>query len=696
MDTLLHIAAAAVGAGAVVGVARRIWRTRDTTRRLAERETYRRRRAAERVEREDASVGALVDRFFPFAKAAWVAESGQTDARERLRNALDTIDGIVLGSADIGFNAVLPDSIRRQHLICLGKSGYGKTTLAIRMIRDDLRRGRGIFILGAEAELFRDRVLGMVPAERTKDVLLFRPADPGCTLSWNPLSLEDGEDQALAAGELFGIFKRAVGETTIGARADAILSAAFGLLVGRRHATLWSVIRLLEDDAYRAAVVAECEDPYLKEFWTRTFPEYPAGAALPLANRFHQFLRLPQLRAALCHPISSFSLRAALANSQIVLFDLSGLDPDATRLVGQLLLSKFQVELMRRERVPEEQRPPVHVHVDEFHMFADSAEGTWRELLARGRRFGLGLHLYTQHPNQLPRSLQQEIFGNVSSVLALNLSAGDAASVRREILVPGADGAPKPVSGEAFIALPVGTGYARLGGACALRVRFAPPIDRPDAAAGDRVRQVSWKKYAAPPMPKEDSVSPAASPAPTAVAPVGGKPAPATPGRGGAQHKMLQQLAKEWGEERGFRASLEEDVLGGAGRVDVVLARDDVRIAVEVSVSSSPAEVASTAGKCVAAGFTHVVIVAAEADALRRAEQPTLDVIPAKDRNRVRFLTPDGLRSFLDGLSTTVQVQDLTAGYVVRVEARAAGRMPHRHALAQLVGNALLRRRPSS
>ena len=115
----------------------------------------------------------------------------------------------------------------------------------------------------------------------------------------------------------------------------------------------------------------------------------------------------------------------------------------------------------------------------------------------------------------------------------------------------------------------------------------------------------------------------------------------------------------------------------------------------EISVSSTPAEVAETVGKCIVAGFTHVVVVATDGATLRRAENSCLGAIPAKDRSKIRFLTPDGLKSFLDELSTPADEQDLTAGYIVRVAAPKAARMPHRRALARLVGTALLRRRPS-
>ena len=693
METILYIAAAGLAIGTAAGLARGVWRHRDAQRRRAERDSYRERREVERHERAQAAVGQLVNRFFPFAKVAWNSVPGRGDARERLRRVLAETEGFVLGTADIGFDAVLPDATRRQHLVCLGKSGYGKTTIALRMIREDLRRGRGICILGSEAELFRDWLLPLVPSKRAKDVIYFKPADVACSLTWNPLSLEDGDDRALAAGELFAIFKRAIGELSIGSRADAILSCGFGVLVGLPGATLSSIIRLMEDEEYRTAVAAKVDDEYLRRFWTKTFPEYPAGAALPIVNRLNQFLRLPQLRAALCHPISSFSIRRALAESRILFLDLSGLDPDAMRLVGQMLLSKFQIELMRRERIPEEERTSIHVYVDEFHAFVDtaSAAGTWRELLAKGRRYALALHALTQHSQQLPTSLQREVFGNVSNVIALNLSAADAMTVRRELLVPGPNDTMKPVPVEEFVSLPVGEGYARLGaGACALRVRFAPPIERPNPAAGVRTREVSWRTYAAPPLPKEEPLTAVKST--TVPRRETEQPAAPTAGRGGPQHKMLQQLAKQWGEERGFRANLEQDILGGSGRVDVVLTRGDVRIAIEVSITSSATEVAETVGKCVASGFNYIVVVGTNESDLERAREATADVIPAKDRSRLQFVLPDDLRSFLDRLSPSTGTPDLTAGYTVRVEVPAGGQVRHRRALARLAGTALLKR----
>ena len=680
---LAFFLAVVVGGALVGGVVRAAQRRGDAERRHAERKAYEERERAERAGHAEATVLQLAERFFPFAVAAMKAHGGHGEtAKARLRETLDATPGIELGRASIGFPAVLPLSERRKHLIVLGKSGFGKTTIGLRLMRDDLREGRGVCILGSEAELFREWLLPMVPKGRAEEVIYFKPADTECSLTWNPLSLEMGEDQALAAGELFAILKRAVAEGSMGPRTDAILSSAFAILVGRPGATLWSVSRLVEDEGYRAAILADVADPYLGEFWTKTFPEYPAGAALPLANRLNQFLRLPQLRASICHPESSFSIRDALASNRILFFDVSGLDPDATRLLGQMLLSKFQIELMRRERIAEAERKSVHVYVDEFHIFAGSAEGTWRELLARGRRYGLGLHLFTQHPNQLPKGLQYEIFGNVSSAIALNLSAGDAATVRREFLAPGVNGVMKPIPAEEFVSLPVGEGFARLGsGAGALRVRFASPIEKPDLGAGDAVREISWKTYAASRRAGHEAGLGRESEVDGSEGVVRGRwfsadrgrlagenPDIPVSGRGGEQHRLLQHLVLKWAEAAGFKAMIEQEILGGAGRVDVALSSGENRIAVEVAVSSKIQQVCASVNKYLSADFSSVLIVSTDEGMRREIEAALDEAVTTKDRGGVRVLSAEGTRLFLAAQGDGGPAGRKPLGYRVRVE----------------------------
>lgn len=493
-----------VAAAAVIAAVRYHQKQADEEKRAAARAAYEEREA----ERDKEGFLDDVDRYFPFIRTSFQERLKDGQAPEdAFLDALYETPAVQLGTTFFDLPALLPLEERRKHLYVVGKTGSGKTNLLLHLIREDLEQGRGVGVIAPETELFRDWLLPLVPEARAREVIYFAPGNPDCPLTFNPLSIEPGDDQARAAGELFAIFKRAIGDEGMGARMAPILGSAFAVLVGRPGATLWDVKRLLEDPRFREEVAATTPDPYLQEFWLRTYPSYPKGSHLSVINRLDQFLRPPQVRKALTHPTSSFSIRDALSEGKILFIELGRLAPDSMLLLGQMLLSKFQLELMRREAVPIAERKPFYLYADEFQTFAGVSEETWSELLARGRRYGVGLTLANQHPSQLPRGLQNEIFGNVASLVALNVSAKDANVVRREFLEPANDGTTKSIPAEAMVEFKVGQAIARLGGGgFALPLRVTPPFEEPPQEWGERIRAVSWDTYGVAPEPKAEVV----------------------------------------------------------------------------------------------------------------------------------------------------------------------------------------------
>jgi hypothetical protein len=145
--------------------------------------------------------------------------------------------------------------------------------------------------------------------------------------------------------------------------------------------------------------------------------------------------------------------------------------------------------------------------------------------------------------------------------------------------------------------------------------------------------------------------------------------------------------------------ALEETILGGAGRVDVALVRGDIRVAVEVAITSTPQQVAASVSKSLAAGFASVVVLSRDAATLRGVGAKFEQDIGAGDRKKVHLLTPDEFQPFLDGLPGPENSAANEAGYRLTVghEASAgAAQKSRRRSLARLVGTALLRRRWSS
>ena len=143
---------------------------------------------------------------------------------------------------------------------------------------------------------------------------------------------------------------------------------------------------------------------------------------------------------------------------------------------------------------------------------------------------------------------------------------------------------------------------------------------------------------------------------------------PQLPGKGGSQHRYLQQLIKQLAEDRGFRAVIEEAVEGG--QVDVGLHRGDLTIACEISITSTPAYEAQNLAKCLRAGFTRVWSVAPDVKRRRAVERQAKATLGAEQSDRIEFITTEELIETLDALAVPAPTDDVVKGYRVKTTRR--------------------------
>src|SRR5439155_11091472 len=83
-------------------------------------------------------------------------------------------------------------------------------------------------------------------------------------------------------------------------------------------------------------------------------------------------------------------------------------------------------------------------------------------------------------------------------------------------------------------------------------------------------------------------------------------------GKGGQQHKYLQEMVKRLAEDKGFKATIEKPVLGGKGSIDVALEKNGRLIACEIAVSTTSGWELGNIQKCLAAGFEIVLVISPE------------------------------------------------------------------------------------
>ena len=380
---------------------------------------------------------------------------------------LEAFQGLMLGQhgPELGSLPVkLPEAYRERHVYVVGKSGSGKTTLLRSLALQDMKAGHGVGVMAPEQEMLLEEIIPFIPESRVDDVVYFNPADLKRPVCLNPLELEEGEDLDLKVDETCTIFSRILGEG--GPRMDEILRHTLYALTELPGTTLLDVERLLDrkDDSFRRDVLSRLKDDRTREFFQATYPQLPKDAHLPIVNRIGRFTRAKVVRSCLCQPESSLNIRRAMDEGRILLFNLSDgvLGEAASSLLGQLIVSKFQLATMSRADIGKQERRPFYLYIDEFQAFVGVAADSYSRMLSRARKYRLGLVLAHQQTGQIPVDVLREILGNVSTLVSFQVSQSDAQKLAKEFVTE-IDGEVVGLPSEELLRLRVGEAWCRIG-----------------------------------------------------------------------------------------------------------------------------------------------------------------------------------------------------------------------------------------
>jgi excisionase family DNA binding protein len=118
-------------------------------------------------------------------------------------------------------------------------------------------------------------------------------------------------------------------------------------------------------------------------------------------------------------------------------------------------------------------------------------------------------------------------------------------------------------------------------------------------------------------------------------------------GKGGDTHKQLQSILKEQAALFGWKGIIEKRIGKSLESVDLVLTRDDLKVAVEISDTSRIDYEISNIRKCLEAGFDYVVAVSSDEKFLTQLKTAVKKSFAFKERERIRFSLPLQLKDFL-------------------------------------------------
>jgi hypothetical protein len=590
--------------------------------------------------------------------------------RSKAPPALSEGPGILLGENLHHGRALpvrLPNDLRLRHLHVIGASGSGKSTFLLDLISQDIEAGRGVALLDPHGDLV-DEIVGRIPEERLADAILFDPADAGYPVAWNILEAHSELERTLLASDLVGIFRRF--STSWGDQMTSVLGNAVLVLLESPGSTLLDLREFLVDRPTRERLLGAVDDPYLTSYFRHEFQLAAGKSVGAILTRLDGFLRSKTVRQIVGARESRLDLRAVVDRGQIFLARLSqgAIGEENAALLGSLLVSKFHQTCMSRQEVKREERRPFFLYADECQ---EVATASMAQLLAGARKYGLGLILAHQDLRQLETrapEVSSALLGNAGTRIAFRVGDRDAKALAEGLSFFG------PAD---LMSLRVGEAIARIDNAqddCNLTTRLLPAV--PAEVATERREAVtlrSRERYAvrreepqkaetapAPPVPEREAPRP--EPAPRPVAP----PPPAPPlGRGGPEHQYLQDLVKRWAESHGYRATIEEEIPEGKGKVDVALRTDDFSLACEISVTSTVAQEVQNALKCLEAGFHEVAILALKRPRLQKIEAALKAKLSPSDLARVHLVSPEELFTMLS--MRPVTKEKVVGGYKVRV-----------------------------
>lgn len=238
----------------------------------------------------------------------------------------ETAEAIVLGlTSDQNEVVSVHTEALKRHMLVVGMTGSGKTTMLERMILQDIEAGRGVGLIDPHGDLY-DKILHQIPKSRSNDVVLFDLTDVEYPIGFNILENTHHQFPSLIASSIVGVFKKIFGYSW-GPRLEYVLRNATLTLLERDGSTLLDLTLLLSDEEFRRNYIAKVTNPFLRRFWADEFNSLSntkqTEVVSPILNKVGQFLSVPLIRNIVSQPQSGFSPRWIMDNKKIFLANLS-------------------------------------------------------------------------------------------------------------------------------------------------------------------------------------------------------------------------------------------------------------------------------------------------------------------------------------------------------------------------------------
>lgn len=628
--------------------------------------------------------------------------------------------------------AMLNDEMRLRHTHIIGATGVGKSTLIANMLIEDMKLGNGCSLFDPHGDIVED-VLARVPEHRKDDVILIDPSDSEYAIGFNLLGATTDAEKIVLSSDLVSSFKRHA--TAWGDNMSAVLSNAINtFLESSRDGTLIELKRFLLEDSFRNEFLNSVEDPSIHYYWNNEYAMVRKGIA-PLLTRIDTFLR-PKILRYMLTQTKGVDFRACIEEKKIVLIKLSQglIGEENSFLLGSIFLSKFNQVAQGRQSLSKSERHPYYIYLDEFQNFITPSI---TRILSGARKYGLGLVLAHQELAQIDDTKTlNSVISNPYIRICFRL--GDVDAKRLE-------------SGFSYFeqsdlqSLGIGQAIMRVGSSSDdfnIKTFSLPEADTNAKVNRDSIVANTRNSYAKPKaeldklltslLPKhtqkknksksktetaEPKVEKSAEPIITEdkkrkveeINIIKTKPSQkaeysetnddietrkkkylqqAEEQEIVRQHRSIQNYVRSMALQRGFKATLEDSTLNG-GKVDVSLLKDDIRIAIEISVTNRVDYEVQNIQKCLDDNYSLVYMISENEKHLKNIKEEALKTISKKQHSKIHFFKSEDLQLYLDALIKPQQKVKRVRGYRVKVDYKTDNDSSKQSSITDIIMKAL-------
>jgi hypothetical protein len=340
----------------------------------------------------------------------------------------------------------LSHEARFNHWHVLAGSGQGKTVLIENLIRYDLACDDppSIILIDPHSDLVRKLARSDLGIEDR--LILIDPRDTQHPVGLNPFAVnrerfgkyDAATQEQVTAGVLqtFGFLWSGLTNLTLTGKQDVFFRYVTRLMltlpeVEGRNATILDMLQLMQDPApYRRAIEALPDIP--REFFARDFMSKSfEGTKEQVRYRLQAIIESPTMARLFTAPETTIDFFTEMNRGGVILVDTAkDFLKEGSAIFGKLIISLILQAVLERAALPEAERAPTFLMVDEAGSYFSS---NIDDLLTEARKYRCGLLLAHQYLDQASSSLRASLAANAGIKFAGGLSAQDAAVMAREM-----------------------------------------------------------------------------------------------------------------------------------------------------------------------------------------------------------------------------------------------------------------------